>query len=68
MIYTKQQNWRFIGLVLRSLGLVNIITNNVISVLAVGYLMLGKKILKITSRNSIWKTQESWLPLLLHQR
>ena len=38
----------------------------VISVLAVGYSMLGKKILKMTLpafRNFTWKTQKNWLPL-----
>ena len=38
----------------------------VISVVAVGYSMLGKKILKITPpsvQNLTWKTQENWLPL-----
>ena len=37
----------------------------VISVLAVGYSMLGKKILKmllLAFSVSIWKTQENWLP------
>ena len=37
----------------------------VISVLAVGYSMLDKKILKMISlsiRNLTWKTQENWLP------
>ena len=37
----------------------------VISVLAVGYSMLGKKILKITPpsvQKFDWKTQENWLP------
>ena len=35
----------------------------VISVLAVGYSMLGKKILKVSPPGisiSIWKTQENW--------
>ena len=40
----------------------------VISVLAVGYSMLGKKILKMTppgvQKFLTWKTQENWLPLL----
>ena len=43
----------------------------IISVFAVGYSMLRKKILKIAlqaSRSSIWKTQENWLLSLLHQR
>ena len=38
---------------------------SLISVLAVGYSMLGKKILKCllpAFRNLIWKTQENWLP------
>ena len=38
----------------------------VISVLAVAYLMLGKKILKMTSpsfKSLIWKTWENWLPM-----
>ena len=38
----------------------------VISVLAVGYSMLGKKILKITppsTQSLIWKTWENWLLL-----
>ena len=38
----------------------------VISVLAVGYSVLGKKILKMTPpsiQSLIWKTQENWLPL-----
>ena len=37
----------------------------IISVLAVGYSMLSKKILHMTPpsiQNSIWKTQENWLP------
>ena len=37
----------------------------VISVLAVGCSMLGKKILLMSPprfKNSIWKTQENWLP------
>ena len=43
----------------------------VISVLAVGYSMLGKRILKSllqASRNSIWKTRENWSLSLLCQR
>ena len=40
----------------------------VTSVLAVGYSMLGKKILKMTQPSLTWKTQENWLPLKLHQR
>ena len=42
----------------------------VISVFAIGYSMLGKKILKIAPpsiQKSIWKTQESCLLSLLHQ-
>ena len=38
----------------------------VISVFAVGYSVLGKKILKMAPpafRNLIWKTRENWLPL-----
>ena len=38
----------------------------VISVLAVGYSMLGKKILKMTppsDQKLTWKTWENWLPL-----
>ena len=44
----------------------------VISVFAIGYSMLGKKILKglllQASRSSIWKTRESWLLSLPRQR
>ena len=37
----------------------------IISVLAVGYSMFGKKMLKITPpsiQSLTWKTQENWLP------
>ena len=44
---------------------------SLISAFAVGYSMLGKKILKIAPlsiQNLTWKTQENWLLLSLHQR
>ena len=44
----------------------------VISVLAVGYSMLGKKILRMSppsvQKFDLEDTQENWLPSLLHRR